>query len=354
VETFGSRRPVFEPEHIKRIGQRILNWFKGIDRQDTQQGQLYIYSPIFLTVHNRFFLFINRLIFLCTINRLIKKLGMYNPILFFYIPPPTGTMKRLKAKAIIYHCIDEWTTYPGGKNKIFMEAEQDLLKNADLVIAASNFLYESKKAIARKACKVYHGVDYGHFTKQFAKEEPLPEDIKNIPRPIIAIVGSFVYWMDFDLIKLIAQKHKEWSIVSIGPIDSDVDIKDLVDMGNIYFLRQKDYSQLPNYYMAIDVFIVPFLLNEHIKFCAPTRLYEHLSSGKPVITTDFSAAHEVGEGLIGIASSKDDFVNRVELVLKEDGVAFIERRKALAKLNTWSSKANQISNMIKEVMRNVV
>ncbi len=350
IETFGSRWPSLKPGHIKRIKSRFLNWFKGIKKVNVKQGSIYIYPPIALTINLKPFLFINKLIYSYILKRLIKKLNMKNPILYIYLPTLVNIIGGFREKAVVYHCIDEWSTYPGGENRTFMDSERKLIKNADLVLVANELLYEKKKLHARRIHKIYHGVDYTHFTKEFAKDLPLPEDIKNIPRPIIASIGAFTDWIDLDLIKLIAQRHKEWSIVSIGPIGSNVDIRSLISVGNIHILGQKNYSELPHYYRAVDVFIIPFLLNEHIKYCAPTRLYEHLSSGKPIIATDFPAVREVGKSLINITSDREDFIKKIEAALKEKDPSLIERSKALARRNTWESRVDEISNIIEKVM----
>lgn len=350
IETFGSRYPTLEREHIKRVTERFIKWLIGLKKQSFRQGELCIYSPIALMINQRPFLSIGRFIYLIILKRLIKRLHMENPILLFYIPPPVGVLEKLRKKAVIYYCVDEWLTFLGGKNKIFIDSEMKLMQNADLVLVSNKLLYETKKAYARRIYRMHHGVDYDHFSKEFAKEAPLPQDVKNIPRPIIAIIGAFTDWMDLDLIKLIAQRHKEWSIISIGLVESNVDISSLVDIGNIYFLGQKKYSDLPDYYRVIDAFIIPFLLTEHIKSCSPTRLYEHLSSGKPIIATDFAAVHEIGEGLIYIASSREGFVKRVETALSETDTSLVERRKKMAKENTWKSRAEEISGIIEPLI----
>lgn len=351
VETFGSRPPALEPVHMARVGRRLKNWLRGVRKIDVEGGQLSIYSPINLMVNFRPFLFINKKIFLAIMRRLLKRLDFTNPILYFYLPPPPGIIGTLGEKAVIYHCVDEWLTFPGGKNKIFLDAEKKLTEGADMVVVANECLFQKKQPSARRIHKIYHGVDSEHYAQQFSKEKLVPEEIKNIPHPIIAVIGNFADWMDTDLMRLIAQAHKDWSIVSIGPIDSSVDISSLKSLGNVYFFGQKDYSELPLYYRAIDVFIIPFLLTEHIKSSAPIRLYEHLTSGKPVVSIDFPAVHEIEEGLVYIASDKEDFIKKIERALEENNPSLAERRKSVASKNTWESKVEEISALIEKIIR---
>jgi len=351
VETFGSRAPSAGSMHPERIKQRFINWLKGIRKQDTGHGRLYVYSPITPLINSRFFLFLNKSIFLNILKRLIKKLEMKNPILYFYIPPPIGAIDELQNKAVIYHCVDEWATFAGGKNNFFIDAERRLIERADLVFTTNKLVYLNKKPCARRIHNVHHGVDYEHFTQEFGDGAPLPKDMRDIRRPTIAVIGAFADWVDVDLIRFIAEKRRDWSIVSIGAVEPGVDIKGLLGAGNVYFLGRKNYSELPNYYRAVDVFIVPFILNEHIKYCAPIRLYEHLSSGKPVITTDFPAAREIEAGLITIAFDKEDFIKKIETALKENDRSLAEKRKLSARQNTWKSKVEEISGMIEEIIR---
>src|SRR3989338_4872235 len=87
VETFGSRIPTFERDHLKRVKQRFLNWPKGIRKLNAEGVTIYIYSPITLLKTSMFFLPVNRFLFLSLTKRLMKKLNMKNPILYFFLPP---------------------------------------------------------------------------------------------------------------------------------------------------------------------------------------------------------------------------------------------------------------------------
>ena len=115
---------------------------------------------------------------------------------------------------------------------------------------------------------------------------------------------------------------------------------------NIHLLGKKNYSELPNYYRAVDVCIVAFQRTEHIRYSCPTRFYEHLAAGKPVVSTDFPAAREFPEDMVRIAKDKEEFEQLVSESLKPGQDAFVERRKKLARENSWDGRAEKISQMI--------
>ena len=117
---------------------------------------------------------------------------------------------------------------------------------------------------------------------------------------------------------------------------------------NVHFLGRKKYDELPAYYQAIDVFIIPFMLTDHIKYCNPTRLYEYLSNGKPVVSADFSSAREIPGNLIKIARTKEEWIKLIEQSLKEDRPELIGQRKQLACQNTWEHRVEQMSELIKK------
>ncbi|MBL7197576.1 MAG: glycosyltransferase [Candidatus Omnitrophica bacterium] len=357
VETIGSKMPSFCKSHLYRIIKRIFRWLKGPTRPpDTEtDSDILIYSPLIIPIHhNRFARKMNFYILRWTFRKLIKKLNFKQPILWFYLPTAADLKGQLSEKFCLYHCVDNWLTYPGYRNNNFEDLESKLFINSNAVFISNRLLFDAKKALNKNTHYLPHGVEFEHYQRTFASDDPLPVDVRNLRRPIIAMVGEVAGWVDFDFIRYVAKAHPEWSIVLIGPIGYDADISKIKDISNIYFLGNKEYSELPNYYRAIDVFIIPFILNEHIKYCTPTRIYEHLSSGKPVITTDFPAAREIDESLIHIALNREDFVKKIEVGLKERDFSLIEKRKSLAKQNTWESRAQEISKIIEEVISNGV
>ncbi|MCK5578566.1 MAG: glycosyltransferase [Planctomycetes bacterium] len=348
VETLGSRSPGLKMIHFHRIFKRLLNWLRGVKKVPLAEGgTIFVYSPVALPGWIPFAGLINSWLIRRKLKKLAGQLGLIHPILWFYLPLPLNLVEPLDPKMIIYHCVDEWSTYPGGMNQVLLELERELLKKADIVFASSQPLSRKKKEINQHTYCLPHGADFDHFNKSL-NDQDIPDDIKKIKKPVLGVVGAVAEWLDWELLKYLVQKHPEWSIVFLGGISYNVDIRPVKEIKNIYFLGQKDYDDLPRYYRAINVCLLPFLMTDHIKYCNPTRLYEYLSNGKPVVSSDFSSPREVPGELIKIAASKEEWVRLIEQSLKEDRPELIEQRKRLARGNTWQERVNQLSELIEK------
>lgn len=349
VETIGSKTPGFYKSHLFRIVRRLFRWLKGPTKpRDVKPDEdILIYSPLIIPIHNsKFVRGINSYILRWTFRKLIKKLNFKVPILWFYLPTASGLIGQLGEKFCLYHCVDNWLTYPGYRNDNFIDLENKLFKNANAVFISSRLLFEEKKALNKNTYFLPHGVESEHYQKVFSPDAPLPADVANLKRPVIAMIGEIAGWVNWDFLRYAAKTNPDWSIAMIGPIGYDADISKIKNISNIYLLGYKEYSELPNYYRAVDVCVVSFNLDEHIKYCTPTRFYEHLAAGKPIVSTDFPTAREFPSELVKIAKTKEEFVEQIKKSMAEDNEALAEKRKELAKNNTWIDRAEYISDII--------
>jgi len=349
IETIGSKTPGFHKSHLHRITRRLSRWLKGPRRpEDMVSGHdIFVYSPLVIPIYNnRFIRKVNFYILRWTLQGLIKRLKLEKPILWFYLPTAADLIGQLNEKFCLYHCVDDWLTYPGYRNSDFEDLEKKLFENSNAVFISNRLLFEKKKMLNENTYYLPHAVEFEHYQRKFSSDKPLPADVAKLRRPIIGMVGEIAGWIDWGFLKYAAQTNPQWSIAMIGPVGYDADIKEIKDINNIHLLGYKGYPELPDYYRAIDVCVVSFKLNEHTKYCTPTRFYEHLAAGKPIVSTDFPTAREFSEEFVKIAKSKEEFVEMIKKSMTENNEALVEKRKALAKNNTWMDKAEYISGII--------
>ncbi len=346
IETYGSRGPNLSRLHLARIVRRLWNWLRGVRRLPVA-GEMYIYSPLNLPWKTGPVAWLNNRAQMRALMRIVDRLALRRPILWYYLPTPVEFFGQLGEKAVVYHCEDEWATYPGGADERFLEQEVDLLQRADAVFVSNRLLLKSKKRFHPPARYLPHGCDFDHFASATTPGD-VPADLTRLPQPRIGMIGGVAHWMDWRLLVRLARSHPEWSIVLIGPVSYNADTGPVQEAPNLHLLGLKPYSELPAYYRGIDVCIIAFASDEHIRYCAPSRLLEHLAAGKPVVSTDYPAAREFPADLVTVVPDTGKFVRAVEEALEQDTPEHRERRRSFARDNSWEARVEEMSKIISE------
>jgi glycosyltransferase involved in cell wall biosynthesis len=170
--------------------------------------------------------------------------------------------------------------------------------------------------------------------------------LRSIPKPIIGFFGTISPWLDFDLIIDIAKTRPDWSLVFLGPADTDV--KSLTKFRNVYFVGKIPYELLPEYAMAFDVAIIPFLVNELTVSVNPLKLLEYLACGLPIVTTKLPEIRKFSN-LIYIANGPLDFMENIKKALSEDSEKMKVRRIEEARKHSWVNVAEKLAFHIEKL-----
>ena len=119
----------------------------------------------------------------------------------------------------------------------------------------------------------------------------------------------------------------------------------IVDMKNVYFLGTKNITLVPHYVKAFDVCIIPYRLTEETRNLNSLKLYDYLSLGKPVVTTDFPSARKFKD-IVYINSAQPRFLNSIEKALSKSDFHLVKERRKIASENTWEKRVEEISRII--------
>jgi hypothetical protein len=315
---------------------------------------LYIFhSPLYTPVSNRSLLKKLTLYFWKnSLKKVLDKLCIENPIIWISRPSCLDLVSKFDKKLIIYHVVDEYSAYSNidfENKKRIQKQEQKISEKADMIITVSKSLYDSKRALNNHTYLVPNAVDYHAFARALNSEKQLPTDISCLPRPIIGYSGLIASKLDFNLLKYMSEAHPNWSIAMVGFIKDkycEFEIKLLKQSKNVHFLGLKNIDKIPYYIKAFDVCIAPYKINEHSRNMSPLKIYDYLATGKPVVTTNFTASYLFKE-VIKIAKSKEEFIKHVKDSLSENNNNLILRRRNIASKNTWEQRVESISQIIK-------
>lgn len=275
------------------------------------------------------------------IKKAIDKLGFRNYFIFndsdmfrgFYLK------ELLQPELYVYYTRDNLIAVDYWK-KQGIRIEASLMAKSDLVVANSTYLADHARKFNPHAYYVGQGCDVSLFDKKLI--DKLPDDIANIPGPVIGYIGAlFSLRLDIEVILHIARQRPDWQIVLVGPEDDAFKNSQLHHEKNVWFLGSKKMEELPHYLMAFDVAINPQKLNEVTIGNYPRKIDEYLAMGKPTVATR-TKAMEVFEDHTYLAESKEEYVNLIEKALLENNSEKEKERETFARSHTWTNNVDEI------------
>ncbi len=283
------------------------------------------------------------------IRRVMKKLNIQNPILWFYDPFSHGLVGKFGERLSCYHHYDEIAEFaPNAKIKsLIQEIDNRMTAAVDVVFASSNYQTERLRTVNSNTYFLPNAVDFSLFNRALSGELPIPSDINSIRRPIMGFAGWIGYHIDIPLLQLLAESFSECSLVMIGPdqLPDGVDKQRLQSMTNVHFLGQKKMTDLPSYLQVFDVALMPWLLTSHMRFAYPLKLHEYLSAGRAAVATALPELRPFSS-VIRIAETHLEFVDCVKAALDDRSLESIESRLSVARNNTWDQRVLEIYRVL--------
>jgi glycosyltransferase involved in cell wall biosynthesis len=250
-----------------------------------------------------------------------------------------------KRSLMFYDCNDDHLAFPGTPRWAGGYFRKVAL-SADFAITVSSGLTERLRSIGvGEIHRIGNGVDFELFSA--GKESSPPEDIEAYRRPLIGYSGAIAPWFDFELLEAVAASFPEASILMLGPVFEAVhgDLERVLEARrNIHHLGSKPHSELVRYLAALDVCIVPLLMNELMRLADPNKLYEYAAVGKPIVTMRFSRDLDSLSRFMQVAETREEFVEKVRVALSSE-----PRREELlefARSSSWQARADSIAALI--------
>lgn len=279
------------------------------------------------------------------IDELVYEEEIIDFSIMYYTPMALSFTQHLEPNKIIFDCIDEHSHFSESTQTI-EHYENELMKKADIVFAAGNSLFESKKYKHHNIHPFPSSIDYAHFAQARGKLTE-PDDQINIPHPRIGFYGVIDNRLNLELLLQMADLNSDYQFIIIGP-SLKIDPAMLPQRRNIHYLGKKDYLTLPLYLSSWDCAIMPFALNKATRFISPTKTLEFLAAGKPVVSTSIADvinpyAHRK---LVRIADRPEDFLDEIELAMAERQLPeWLDRVDHYLKDHSWDKTFNRMAEL---------
>lgn len=343
VESVGLRSPrARSSRDRKRLWNRLVKGVRSLIMGAPLRDQnIHVLSPLLIPAGQRysFTRWLNKWLLRIAIKRNLLLKNNSEPLIWTYHPFMLDFYASLKGCRLLYHCVDDLAAVPGVDATAFHDAENTLLKQADVVFATAPALASRCKEINKNTHFLPNVVDAEHFGKALIPGE-IPEDLSCIPEPRLGYHGVLSdFKIDFQLIFDTAIRKPEWHWVFIGEEregQKNPIIEKLSALPNIHFLGYKPYEQLPSYLRGIQVGLLPSLINKYTDSMFPMKYFEYLAAGIPVASTKLSFTENINEGLLS-ASDTESYIIAIEKQISS-GRFTPQETKLLVGNNTWSGR----------------
>jgi len=320
-----------------KLIRKTKSIFTGLKKSD---AGFWVYSPFTLPVHHISWARpLNESLLRKQIEKIIRKLEIHDPIFWVVCPAACDVAVNMKKAKLIYLKTDVYEEFPNVDIELIRGHDKRLKTNADLTIFVSRALYDEESGQCRKAIYLDHGVDF-HMFASAAQDPYKPEDIAEIPKPIVGFFGEIAdYTVDIGFIEKVIDYLPGKSFVFVG--ETSADCSGLVAKENVWLLGKKPYEEIPHYGKCFDVAIMPWRQNRWIELCNPIKLKEYLALGKPVVSTPFSELQGFRD-VVHEATNPEDFAKCIEKAIYKNNPELVSKRKDKVKNESWDTKVKLV------------
>jgi len=240
----------------------------------------------------------------------------------------------------VYHCVDPivkpYTKKHGLRN------QEKAVENSDLVISTAPQLqreWERKKP----SFMIPNAVNYEHFN---SPQQFVPE-VRSLGKKIVGYFGAIERRIDFEILIEVFKSKPDWVLVMAGPVKERYVPEEIKKMRNVHFLGKYTYDELPSLIYSVDVNMIPFKMDDAAKSIYPLKLYEYMSTGKPIVCTLFNPDLLIPVAdKVYIAKNTEGVETAIEEAMNEKDVEKQLRRKSFAAINTWEHRAKRFLNYL--------
>jgi glycosyltransferase involved in cell wall biosynthesis len=341
INAIANRMPTTSGKDLSRIYKKLKSFTEPIKEVEPN---IFVMNPLAIPAYgSKAVVSFNQKFLISQVKSALKKLGMTNVINMVFNPAAGMIAGKLGESELIYYCVDEYTAFTGVTDGLRV-IEEDLFRQADLVIVSAEKLFESKEKFNQNTHIIRHGTDWRHFRKSLDEATKIPDEIATLPKPIIGFHGLLADWVDFALLKKTAEHFPNGSVVLIGKIavDAEKKIKILDNVPNIHFLGRKPYQELPNYCKGFDVALNPFEINELTLAANPLKVREYLAAGLSVVSTDIPEVRVLSDCLVG--ENHEDFIAKIEFALNNPKPK--EEISDGIKHESWEAKIDELREIL--------
>lgn len=275
------------------------------------------------------------------INEKVRKEHIQDPLLWVCSPFYYGLLDTLQYKGVVYDCAQDWSLFD-------IRWESILANRADVLFAASPGLVEHLEPCNTNIALIPNGCNCKLYQRSEDLTLQVPDPLLRIPGPLLGYLGDVTRYVDLKPVYRAAKANPSWSFVFAGRCSRENPLfKTLKAMSNVHFLGKIPQRELPIYGAQFDVLFDLLDTDDPEEDVVPSRIYEYLVIGKPLVSMYPARYVPVFSDVIYGARSPQEFVDACQQALVENSGYTSVRRKHYGAEADWSGRA-QLAERILE------
>jgi glycosyltransferase involved in cell wall biosynthesis len=311
-------------------------------------------------------------------NNIIKSIVALNsvfillkkkPFVFFTYPSSLTTIqnqilfrfcKYLNLKIIldVQDTIEQSEAIGNGRSKLNKNIERYCFKHAKLLLILNRKMWQYIKNQYELPSKNVL-ISPNGFEKNLIEEYPAPyKSTKN--RFNICYVGGITKNRGIDiLVQACVELHEKYPYIKldfIGFYGEGISkgLKEVIETSDFIVRKQVPRKEIIKMFQDVDTFVMPYDPKEgYLNRSSPTKLYEYIGCGRPIICTKCESLTEIGKdgSILYVDYDVEDFKRKIEFLIKNPQVRE-EMSKKLISIRPeylWDKRGADLHEVIKSL-----
>lgn len=257
-------------------------------------------------------------------------------VLWCTSPEQVHLLEDLNCRSVVYDCGRDWPQYP-------LEWESDLALAAEVVFAASPGLMKHLSPCNDNIALLPNGVNFPMFSRD---ELETPTELRGLKAPLLGWVGTIYRDTDLAPVLQAARDLPKCAFLFVGSTESNPLLSALKALPNVAFSGERPLTEYPGYLARFDVCLNLLRHSETGSDIIPERMYEYLSSGKPIVSMLWEDQVEDFPDVVYGAHSSAAFSQLCERALAESGDWTRTRRREYGAGAAWSERADEVCRIL--------
>jgi glycosyltransferase involved in cell wall biosynthesis len=305
-------------------------------------------SPLLIKINDR--------LYTAGLRRQLRRLPGERLVVWLSHPLQAPVLDAFTKRSLAcFDWTDDWTQFsmlPADRAEMERSSER-VLRQVDVVMAVSASLHSRAQAFNPNAHRAPNATDFTLLSRSTEDTLPIIALLQTIPEPRLGYIGQIGENIDYALIRAVAEAHPDWSLVFVGPVwsNKENEVASLTQLGNVHFVGGRPHAELPGFLRGFDACLMPHLLNALTTSMDPTKLYDYMASGKPIVSTSVAGTERFTDVLY-IGDTPKHFIAGVESALSENNT-MTQKRLDYARQNDWPQQAGKIWTILRNSLQRI-